>query len=122
MPLYAGVGVRDVSPTSPMFLVGYPHVPRTSTGVHDPLLASALCLRGEAGAVMLVAVDICFISPATAREVRQRITRATGIPDEAIFVSCTHTHSGPVTIDYLTFRDDPCVPPTDPAYVEYLVS
>lgn len=120
MSIHAGVAVRDVSPTTPMFLVGYPHVPRISTGVHDPLLASALCLRGEAGAVLLVGVDILFISPATAREVRRRISRATGLPEAAIFVSCTHTHSGPLTIDYLTFRDDPCVPPTDPAYVEFL--
>ncbi len=122
MALFAGVGVRDVSPTSSMFLVGYPHVPRISTGVHDPLLASALCLRGEGGAVLLIAVDILFISPDTAREIRRRISAQSGIAESAIFVSCTHTHSGPVTIDYITFRDDPCVPPTDPTYVEYLVS
>ncbi len=121
MALFAGVGVREVSPTSPMFLVGYPHVPRISTGIHDPLLASALCLRGDSGAVLLIGVDILFIDPATAREVRERLSRATGLSESAIFVSCTHTHSGPVTIDYLTFRDDPCVPPTDPAYLAYLV-
>ncbi|MHB9130225.1 MAG: hypothetical protein ACYDBB_03925 [Armatimonadota bacterium] len=120
MSLFAGVGVRDVSPLTPMFLVGYPHVPRISTGVHDPLLASALCLRGEGGAVMLVGVDILFLSPATATDIRRRISHETGIAEEAVFVSCTHTHSGPVTIDYITFRDDPCVPPTDPVYVEYL--
>ncbi len=117
MPLQAGVAVRDVSPRMPMFLVGYPHVARISTGVHDPLLASALCLRNATGAVLLVAVDILFLSAATARALKRRIAGETGVLEEAIFISCTHTHSGPVTMDNLAWRDDPCVPPVDPAYL-----
>ena len=44
MNLQAGVAIRDLSPRKPLFLVGYPHMPRTSTGMHDALLASALFL------------------------------------------------------------------------------
>ena len=44
MSLSAGVAVRDISPRQPIFLAGYPHLSRDSTGIHDPLLASALCL------------------------------------------------------------------------------
>ncbi|HEY3377996.1 MAG TPA: neutral/alkaline non-lysosomal ceramidase N-terminal domain-containing protein [Armatimonadota bacterium] len=121
MSLHAGVSVREITPRTPMFLVGYPHVPRISTGVHDPLLASALCLRNDAGAVLLMAVDLLFISTATAREVRGRIAAQTGLCDAQIFISCTHTHSGPVTMDLLAWRDDPCVPPVDDAYLAWLV-
>src|SRR5687767_14570416 len=42
--LQAGAAAVDVSPTKSMFLYGYPHVKRYSSGVHDPLLASALFL------------------------------------------------------------------------------
>ncbi len=35
--LRAGAARRDISPRKPMFLVGYPHVARTSTGIHDPI-------------------------------------------------------------------------------------
>ena len=38
----AGAAQVDVTPDSPQFLYGYPHCERISTGVHDPLLASAL--------------------------------------------------------------------------------
>lgn len=120
MGLHAGVGIRDISPRTPMFLVGYPHVPRLSTGVHDPLLASALCLRSGTDAVLLMAVDLLFLSMDTARETRRRIAEATGLPEAHILISCTHTHSGPLTMDNIAWRDDPCVPPVDPAYVAFL--
>jgi hypothetical protein len=120
MALQAGVGRVDISPRRPMFLVGYPHVPRTSTGVHDPLYATALCLRDEAGgaAVCLVAVDILFVDRDTARQCREAITAATGIAADHVLISATHTHSGPVTVESLVLRNDPVVPPADPAYME----
>jgi hypothetical protein len=58
MSLRAGVAVRDISPRKPMFLVGYPHVQRISTGLHDPLLASALHLSDGATYLLLIGVDI----------------------------------------------------------------
>ena len=39
--LSAGTGRVDVSPQESMFLWGYPHVERMSSGVHDPLFATA---------------------------------------------------------------------------------
>lgn len=115
--LKAGTAIVDVSPLTPMFLVGYPHVPRISTGIHDPLYASALALDNGTAAVIKVAVDILFFNPPTARDLRRRIAAATGVRDACVFVSCTHTHSGPITIDMLNWKDDPVVPPCDPAYL-----
>ena len=115
--LKAGTAIVDVSPTTPMFLVGYPHVPRTSTGIHDPLCATALALDNGSAAVIKVAVDILFFNPPTARELRRRIAAATGVAETGVFVSCTHTHSGPSTFDMLNWQDDPVVPPYDPAYL-----
>ena len=42
--LVAGACASDITPVEPLFLFGYPHVERVSTGMHDPLLASALYL------------------------------------------------------------------------------
>ena len=42
--LTAGSATADITPDRPQFLFGYPHVRRYSTGVHDPLLSSALFL------------------------------------------------------------------------------
>ncbi len=58
--LQAGVAARDISPQSPLFLVGYPHVERFSQGIHDPLLATALFLGdGGLGTLLLSRSAIC---------------------------------------------------------------
>ncbi len=116
--LLAGSATRDITPTKPMFLAGYPHVPRTSTGVHDPLLASALYLADGKTALLLIGLDILFISQRSTIVCREAIGKATGIPAGNILISASHTHSGPVTNDQLAWSGDPLVPPADPEYLE----
>ena len=117
MSLAAGVGRWDLSNRSPLFLVGYPHVPRVSTGIHDPLWATALYLEDGGHAVLSLAVDILFIHHCTARFCRDAIARRTGLAPERILISATHTHSGPVTAAMLSWREDPTVSAPDPGYM-----
>jgi neutral ceramidase len=117
--LLAGAAQTDISPLRPMFLYGYPHVPRTSTGIHDPLMASALCLENGGVSLLLISLDILFISNESAGRCRGRLTAATGVPASCIVIGATHTHSGPVTADYLAFRCDPVVPRIDPIYLAF---
>ena len=79
MSLQAGVAVRDISPRKPMFLVGYPHEPRISIGIHDPLLASALYLSNGGTALLLISVDALFISRESIETCRTAIARACGM-------------------------------------------
>jgi len=118
--LRAGFGRADITPLNPCFLVGYPHVERISTGTHDPLFASALCLESAGCALIFISVDLLFVSPEWTRDCRGRISDATGIPPENILIGATHTHSGPLTADLLAFKGDPVVPPCDPEYLEFL--
>jgi neutral ceramidase len=118
MRLRAGVGVQEISPRQPMFLVGYPHVPRLSTGIHDPLLASALYLANDQAALLLLSVDVLFITRESARFCREAIARECGLPAAHVLISATHTHSGPVTAPMLAWREDPVVPAPDPEYLE----
>lgn len=120
MPLVAGTAVRDISPSEPVFLVGYPHVRRISTGIHDPLLASALYLQNQTTGLLTVALDLLFISALTARELRAIVSARIGIPPENVFISCTHTHSGPVTNEMIAWREDPVVPAPDEGYMRRL--
>jgi hypothetical protein len=118
MSLQAGVAVRDISPRKPMFLVGYPHMPRISTGIHDPLLASALYLSNGGTALLLISVDLLFISRESTEICRTAIAGACGMPASNILISATHTHSGPVTATMLAWKDDPVVPAPDAEYME----
>ncbi len=117
--LQAGVAKREISPQKPIFLVGYPHVPRISTGIHDPLYASALYLDYDGEAIILIAVDILVISHETVRTCRTAITQTTGVPAKNILISATHTHSGPNTSEILMWKNDPVVPPPDPDYMRF---
>lgn len=117
MSLKAGVAVRDITPQKPIFLAGYPHVPRISEGVHDPLLASALFLENHGAALLFIAVDTLFISAETANFCRAAIGHAVGIAEQNILISATHTHSGSLTTRVLAWKDDPVVPPPDPDYL-----
>jgi neutral ceramidase len=101
-----------------MFLLGYPHVARISTGIHDPIFASALCMQNESEGILFVAVDVLMLSSGTVDQCRARISQATGIPPQNILISATHTHSAPVAVELLAFRDDPVVPPIDPGYLD----
>ncbi len=116
--LLAGVSTRDITPRKPLFLVGYPHVPRVSTGTHDPLLASALFLSNGKSSLLFVSVDILFVPRESADFCRSAISRACGVPVSNILISATHSHSAPVTASMLAWRDDPVVPPPDAEFME----
>jgi neutral ceramidase len=118
--LIAGAAAADVTPDGPQFLFGYPHVHRYSTGVHDRLLSSALFLCNGATSLLFVANDVIYVSRETARRVRERIERQTGVPAANVMITATHTHSGPLTVDTLSNQRDAAVPRTDPRYVEQL--
>ena len=115
--LLAGAATVDVTPQGPVFLFGYPHVPRMSTGVHDPLECAALYLRSGGEQALFLANDVIFVSKTHAAEIRRRICERTGIGEHAIMVTATHTHSGPVMIDYVSNAADPVVPKVDPQYL-----
>ncbi len=119
--LNAGAAVADITPETSMFLFGYPHVERYSTGVHDRLLSSALYLNdGADGEALFIANDIIFIPKALAHNARRRIEKVTGVKQHRIMITATHTHSGPITVDYLSNRADSTVPPADPEYLQRL--
>jgi len=118
--LKAGAAAVDISPVDSQFLFGYPHVKRFSTGVHDPLFSSALYLSDGRSEVIFVANDIIFVGAESVKRVRERIAASTGVPQENIMITGTHTHSGPITLSSVSNEADPVVPDPDPAYVKLM--
>lgn len=119
--LAVGAHAVDVTPRRPTFLYGYPHVPRMSTGVHDPLLASALYLHDGHHEVLFVSVDVIWVSKQLVAAARERIRAALGLRPANVMITATHTHSGPVTLTMASNADDPVVPPPEPEYLELLL-
>lgn len=119
MSLRAGAAVRDISPTKPMPLAGYPHVTRILTGIHDPLQAAVLYLENNGKAVLLGALDLIMLNCDVARRWRWCVAQKLSIPETHVLISCTHTHSAPVTMDYRLFAGDPAFTSPDPDYLQY---
>ncbi|MFA5859226.1 MAG: neutral/alkaline non-lysosomal ceramidase N-terminal domain-containing protein [Elusimicrobiota bacterium] len=121
--LAIGVAKVDVTPDKSLFLFGYPHVKRYSTGVNDPLYASVIAISDLFHqTVIFCSVDIIFITKNIAARVREIVTRRTGIPASNINIAATHTHSGPMTVYMLSNMIDPQVPKEDKQYVDELVN
>ena len=120
MTLQAGAAQVDISPKDSQFLFGYPHVKRYSTGIHDKLWASALYISDANKEAIIVANDIIFVGKESCSKVRSAIEKKTGVPFASIMITATHTHSGPLTLDYISNASDPNVPKTDAAYVKLL--
>lgn len=116
----AGAAISEITPRNSQFLYGYPLLRRYSTGVHDPLLSSALYLSDGQTKLLFVANDIIYLSKESVARVRERITNLTSVPGSHIMVTASHTHSGPMTQDFLITEGDPIIPKTDPEYVRFL--
>ncbi len=113
----AGAARVDISPAKGAQLFGYPHVRRLATGVHDPLWVSCLAIQNDTGGCVLGALDLLFLDPPAARSIRRRVADAVGAREEAVFISCTHTHSGPVTSTILGWEGDVAMPDPDCEYL-----
>ena len=64
------------------------------------LVLTALVLEDRGLRVALLDFDLCFLSNAQAASVRQAVEAASGIPAGHVLPFCSHTHAGPVTLEF----------------------
>src|SRR5262245_51818282 len=118
--LLAGAAAIDITPERSLHLAGYPFVKRNSTGVHDPLLSSALYLCDGTTQVLFIGNDVIFAPKETVARARKRIYAITGVPEKNILISATHTHSGPSTTKFIAGSHDELLPVPDAQFLESL--
>jgi len=65
-----------------------------STGVHRPLLATALWLESVdgSGKLLVIGLDHCLLDRSEFERIRERVGVAVGIPARDVHVSMSHTH------------------------------
>ena len=74
---------------------GYGGRTTPSEGLHDPLFARAIVLDDGDTACAIVGCDLLGIHPQVTAEVRERVSKETGIAAGAVLLSATHCHAGP---------------------------
>jgi hypothetical protein len=98
----AGFAKIDITPRVGVELSGFgPFITRHSTGVRDPLWARAMAVELGGRTLVLVSCDLIGFQSRLTRLVRGIVREQTGVPEEAVMVHCTHTHSGPCTAPYI---------------------
>ncbi len=90
------VGYAQVNINAPLGIGvnGY-YVPRFAKGYLDDMYASALALQCKEEKVLMITVDVVGLGKVLSETYRQAVANATGIKFENIFLSCSHTHTGP---------------------------
>lgn len=93
----AGVAVTKITPDRPMWLSGYANRNKPADGTQSDLHAKALVLEDPTGRrVAVVTMDLVGISRELSVAVCSELKARYQLPREAVWLSVSHTHSGPV--------------------------
>ena len=95
----------NINPMLGIAMEGY-YVPRFAKGFLDDLEANALALACAGRRILMISVDCCGIEANLSRRYRRAIAEATDLPAENIFLSATHTHTGPALTRLDMFETD----------------
>ena len=92
--LNVGFAKVNINPPLGIDIAGY-YVPRFAKGFLDDLEVNTMVLSCDDKKIALISADLCGIITEFGEEVRTKIAENTEISFESIFISATHTHTGP---------------------------
>lgn len=92
--LKIGYAEENINPKLGIAIEGY-YVPRFAKGILSDLKAIALAVKSGDETVIILSLDICEIDLNALNKIKSAIAVKTGIKAENLFISATHTHTGP---------------------------
>lgn len=98
--LQAGFSRVDITPPLGIPIAGY-FEERISDGVLDRLEIQALCLSDSKNKTVIMSADLIYMNTYTLLAIREQVAAVLSIPVSAVFIACTHTHTGPLVSDSL---------------------
>ena len=106
--LRVGVATADVTPPPGVRMYGYgARGQNVSTGVHDPLYAKAIVIGDGQRTAAWVTMDLGYADKPLTRDVRAAVSAALDFDD--VFLTSSHTHSGPTFAPDFPSPADPWV-------------
>jgi len=103
----AGIAKLDITPELGANLNGY-YRERYADHVIEPLYVTSLAFSDGTHTALAISLDISEILQRDTNDIRSRVAAHTGLPFEAVFVACIHTHTAPVISEIRSFfkRDE----------------
>jgi hypothetical protein len=96
--LQVGFAREDITPEEYITLAGYGNDSyRMCNNILDRVMGTCVALRDERGEIVLLCTTdlLNAVKPTVVDGARRAIREATGVPEDHISVSVTHTHAGP---------------------------
>ena len=109
-----GFSKKCITPPMGYPIVGY-YEERLTSGVISDLYARAAAFDDGNARAVVITVDVCYLIKPTCDRIRSLVKEACGVEENAVFVTASHTHTGPLTA--ADFASDKVA---DPAYMESL--
>jgi len=97
-PLLVGFGSSDITPALPCELNGFAMREQPALGIGGPLRARVMVLKRARACAVLAVCDLLGFTPADSVRLEKRLGRVAGVPFTHVFLACTHTHSGPMSM------------------------
>jgi neutral ceramidase len=113
MDIFFGYARCEITPMSSVPMGGYAAREGPSVGVHDPLYAKVLAFKSQDREWIMTVLDLVGLNRSVVEGLREAVRHETSLPSGSLSLSCTHTHSGPQTLE-------PPVPGMPPLAEEYL--
>ena len=109
MMVHAASVEIDITPPIGGKMAGYGARTEVSRGIHDPLKAQVLQIRVQDSSALIVTMDLLAIQAQFSEKVRAAISRVTGVDENRIMLTCSHTHSGPqgFNLDDVILQESP---------------
>ncbi len=105
--LRVGAAAVDITPERlPVSMTGS-FQDRMATGVQDRLHARALVISDGTHEIAIVVCDICLITRDIFDAAKAEASKATGIPENRMLMSSTHTHTAPTAVPLAQCNPDP---------------
>ncbi|MFA7636163.1 MAG: hypothetical protein WCX81_00180 [Monoglobales bacterium] len=92
--LKVGYSKVNANPPLGIGISGY-YIPRYAKGFLDDIEVGALALSCDDRKILMISIDNCGIDKEIGGPFREAVQVATGVPADNIFMSATHTHTGP---------------------------
>lgn len=102
-----GFAKIEITPPLGSNLNGY-YRERYSDHIIEPLYVTAVAYSDGEHTALTISLDISEILQRDTNDIREKVSRHTGIPFEAVFLACIHTHTAPVISEIRGFfkRDE----------------
>ncbi len=111
--IQVGISKVNITPYIGCPLGGFASRKDVSQGIHDELYAKVVVIEGQEF-IALVSVDLLCLPAGIVNAIRIQAAEKTGIREECIAITATHTHSGPELREEI--QEQP-----NPSYVQNLI-